>query len=194
MSGRTKRILYAIVTIFGHLAALAAAVLACYYSAQRDWIVLAIFGVFYAVLPLNVLVHELGHIFFCLIVGMGLEGVKVGRVLFFRERGKLRLRFSVWGNTAGECAIYPKSERGIRGKFLTATLGGAIFNFLYAAVFFPLYFLVPQYPALLFFEMFAPLSLLEGIAAILRDVGKRWEREKALRAKVRELEGRAQQD
>ena len=35
---------------------------------------------------------------------------------------------------------------------------------------------------------------IEGIAAILRDVGKRWEREKALRAKVRELEGRAQQD
>ena len=35
---------------------------------------------------------------------------------------------------------------------------------------------------------------IEGIAAILRDVGKRWEREKALRAKVRELEGQAQQD
>ena len=35
---------------------------------------------------------------------------------------------------------------------------------------------------------------IEGIAAILRAVGKRWEREKALRAKVRELEGQAQQD
>lgn len=35
---------------------------------------------------------------------------------------------------------------------------------------------------------------IEGIAAILRDVSKRWEREKALRAKVRELEGQAQQD
>ncbi len=167
MSGRTKRILYAIVTIFGHLAALAAAVLACYFSTPRNMLVLGIFGIFYALLPLNVFIHELGHIFFCLIMGMRLEGVKVGRFLFYREKGKLKFRFSAWGNTAGECAICPKSERGVRGKFLAATLGGVIFNFLYAAVFFPLYFLLPQYPVLLFFEAFAPLSLLEGIAAIL---------------------------
>lgn len=167
MSGRAKRILYAFITIFGYLAALAAAIFAWYFTTPRNWIVLVVFGVFYALLPLNVLIHELGHIAFGAVCGMKFVSVKIGRICFFRRDNKLKCRFSVLGNTAGECALFPKSEKGVRGRFLAATLGGALFNFAYAIVFVLLYFFVPHHPALLFFEMFAPLSLLEGIAALI---------------------------
>ncbi len=167
MSGHTKRILYAVFTIAGECAALALAVLACYFSTPRNWLVFAIFAIFFVLLPLNVLIHELGHILFGAICGMKFVSVKFGRFTFFREGHKLKCGFSFLNNTAGECALFPKSPSHVRGRFLAATLGGALLNFSYAIVFALLYFFAPRHPALLFFEMFAPLSLMEGIAALI---------------------------
>lgn len=167
MSGRTKRILYAASTLFCLLAALAAAGCMWYFSPHRSWVVLCLFLVIFALLPLNVLLHELGHIFFGAVCGMKFISVKLGRFRFCRLGGKLVCRPSFFGNTAGECAFYPKAEGGMRGRFLFVTLGGAIFNFAYAAIFIPLFFLAVRHPVLLFFEMFAPLSVQEGIAALI---------------------------
>ncbi len=175
MSGHTKRILYAVCTVAGECIAFVSAVLGWCYCAQRSWPVLSSFVAFFVFLPLNVLVHELGHIFFGLVTNMKFVSLKLGRILFFRENKKLKCRVCISTVAAGECALFPKTDRRVRSCFLAATLGGAIFNFTYGIVFLLLYFLAEQHPVLLFFEMFAPVSLIEGVAALIPvelDAGK----------------------
>lgn len=167
MSGRTKRMLYAFFTILGLLAALAAAILAWYFSPQRTWLELSLFIVFYCLLPLNVLWHELGHIFFGFACNMKFVSLKLGRIVFTRANKKLKCGFSASNNAAGEYVFFPRSTKQIRMRFLLTTLGGAVFNFVYAVPFLVLFFFGPSHPALLFFEMFVPLSLLEGISALV---------------------------
>lgn len=175
MSGYTKRVLYTVCTLAGFTAAFILAILGLYFSPQRNWLTFSLFNIIFLLLPLNVLMHELGHVFFGLCVNMKFVSLKLGRFLFFREKKKLKCRFCASSVAAGESALFPKTDSHVRSRFLAATLGGAIFNFAYGIVFLLLYFLAKQHPALLFFEMFAPLSLMEGIAALIPvelDAGK----------------------
>lgn len=166
MSGKTKRTIYYVLSAVLLVASIAAVILMWIYGEGENYIFgLAIAA--YLLFPLNVLVHEMGHLLVGLLCGMKFATVRVGHLVFVRDHGKFSCRFSLSNGTAGETAFYPTSSRRVKGRFLLTSLGGAMFNFIYAAVFGALYFVLPRTSAILFFEYFAPLSLYEGIMALL---------------------------
>lgn len=170
MSGKTKRILYCIVTGLLIMAAMAGAIVMLYVANGASFrtpdlplqIVWWCFLGVYILFPLNVLVHELGHLLFGFLAGMRAYSFSVNRIGLFRT-GK-RVRFS-W-NVAGATQMFPKNGERTRGRALVFTLGGILLNVIYAAVFLILFFTAERSPALLFFELFAPLSLAEGLSAL----------------------------
>ena len=164
MSGRKKRIFYQVFTIVLWLAAFAAMILM--WWGTKYWLLLAVAGAF-ILFPVNVLVHELGHLLVGACAGMRFSAFRVGNLTVCKRDGKFRIRYADSNLTAGETAFAPKSPRHMRARFLLTALGGAVFNFAYAAVMLALFFILPHHPALLFFELFAPLSLYEGISALI---------------------------
>ncbi len=164
MSGRAKQITYSVVNALGLCAAIASMILMWYFSHAEAYL-LAIAAVVLLLLPLNVLVHECGHLVFGLLSGMKFVSVRVGHVLVNCFK-RPRLQVSLYTQTAGESAFFPRSGGRMRGRHFATTVGGAALNLCYGAIFLPLYFLLPAYPALLFFELFAPLCIFEGFAAL----------------------------
>ena len=168
MSGRTKRGLYHAVTITCLLAAFAACImmeLSVYWELGETLYPLFSALLFLAIcIPLApaVLVHECGHLFFGACLGLKPVSVRVG--WFVIEGKKLRLASS---SVAGETVLVPKDGKNVRKRMMVASLGGVTFNFLFGIVFSVLFFVLPAHPVLLFFELFAPLHLYEGIAALL---------------------------
>ena len=165
MSGKTKRILYYLVSLTGLLLAIAGTILEWYF-ARGEYYILPIVAACFLLLPLNVILHEFGHVLFGAMAGMKFVYVKIGYLIFGSQNGTRRVRFTFVSDTAGETGLFPKSPKHVRGRFLWATLGGALLNFIYAGVWFAMYFFVSRHPALLFFEMSAPLSLYEGLMAL----------------------------
>ena len=168
MSGRAKKTLYHIITVL----CLCAAFTACFLMAYSVYLergellytlcsVLFFLAICLLVSP-AVLVHECGHLFFGACVGLKPVAVRVGWLVI--EGRKVRLSFSA---AAGETVLLPKDAKNVRRRMFVATLGGGIFNFIFGIIFSVLFFVLPANPILLFFELFAPLHLYEGIAALL---------------------------
>lgn len=172
MSGRTKRIIYAIVTAFALLLAVAGTVLLAYFSAVRAEEGIAyIFGILICfcvgmmIVPLHTLLHELGHV--CVGAACGMRVICFsfgGYRLDWQNKFTASYRFN--RNANGAAALLPKDEKGARRKLVMALYAGAGFDFLYAAVMFALYFAVTQHPAMLFFTLFAPFCLYEGLMSL----------------------------
>ena len=168
MNGRGRRTLYYVVTAICLLAALSACILMAYSHCRESGTILyTVFpfllfcGVYVLVSPC-VLVHECGHLFFGACARMRPVSVCVGRLKI--ERKRVRLVFS---SAAGKTELIPLGEKNVRGRMMAVSLGGATFNFIFGIVFTVLFFVLPANPVLLFFELFAPLHLYEGIAALL---------------------------
>ncbi len=168
MSGRGKRTLYYIITVICLLAALSVCVLMAYSHYRESgsvlytlFSVLLFCGVYVLVSPC-VLVHECGHLIFGVCARMRPISLCAGRLYIARK--KVRFAFS---SAAGKTELVPRGEKNVRGRMMAASLGGAAFNFLFGIVFAVLFFVLPASPVLLFFELFAPLHLYEGIASIL---------------------------
>lgn len=168
MSGRAKRGIYYAVTVLSLCAAIAACVLMA-FSVYRDrgevlytlFSVLCALAVYILVSP-AVLVHECGHLIFGACARLRPVSVTLGR--FRVGGGKVRI---VLPSVAGETVLLPKDGKNVRARMMAASLGGSLFNFLFGVVSAVLFFVVPAHPVLLFFALFAPLHLYEGIAAIL---------------------------
>lgn len=171
MSGRNRRILYYVVTTVFGFAAVACAVLMAVLTA-REWAELpaAYLAVYIAaaacllLLHPGVLVHEAGHLLFGACAGMKCVSFSVGFFSFSPRGKKVSLRISP---TAGETQLIPNKTSNMRRRMMAATLGGALLNFTVGTVFAVLFFLLPNPPALLFFELLAPFQLYEAVAAIL---------------------------
>ena len=119
----------------------------------------------YVLLPPHILVHELGHAVCGLCARMRLPVFRVGRL----EISRRGVRYRFWAGTAGETAIVPSGGAHIKGRLVLTALGGALFNLLYVAVVLSILFLRESAltPALYFFLLFTPLSLAEGILALV---------------------------
>lgn len=178
MSGRAKNNLYRVVALILWLAAVAAFVLMVLFPRSGDgfralykgenepyWVAIGALAAL-LFLPLHVLVHEMGHLLFGLAAGMRFHSVRVGLVRISRERGKLRIRSADSSRAAGEADFYPTSAKGVRTRFSLTALGGALLNLIYAGTLAALYFTLPYHPALLFFALFAPFNLYEGVMAL----------------------------
>lgn len=175
MSGKAKKNIFIGIEIVLMLA-VAAATAAMFYSvlvffSERNQSSMSfLFAglaavVSYTVLSVNTLVHESGHLLFGALAGMKFASVQVS---FFRlERRGGKWKFGVAArNAAGASEMYPARPKSIEKKMIAFSLGGAVCNLIYGAVFLTLFFVVPYHPALLFFELFAPLNLLDAFSAL----------------------------
>lgn len=168
MSGRGKKILYETVSTVCMLAAFAACALIFFYSYKESEeslysiYALALFTLVTLVFSPFVTVHECGHLFFGACAGLKAVSVRVGYLCITKK--KVRLAFS---QAAGKTELVPKSGEKVCVRMMAATIGGATFNFIFGVAFAVLFFVLPANPILLFFELFAPLHLYEGIAALL---------------------------
>ena len=133
----------------------------------KDWYVLLIAVIVLILFPLNIILHEAGHIIAGQIMDMQFVSVRIGHMLVWREEGKLKFKVSPAQSVAGASTFFPKSPENMRQRMLIVTLGGAICNFIYALLLFILYFALSHHSLLTFFAMFAPLSLCEGIVALI---------------------------
>ncbi len=172
MSGRTKRIIYYIVSSVSLLLAVAGTVLlACFgaralgENAAYAVGMLVCFVLCAVVAPLPVILHECGHALGGLLCGMHVLSLSFGAYCL-DWRGKFTAKIRLKRESNGATALLPRRERGARGGLIFALFCGAALNFLYAAVMFALYFAVTKHPAMLFFALFAPLSLYEGLMAL----------------------------
>lgn len=170
MSGRMKRIIYEISEIVFGLIAIAGTILVGFFGVIQDAnqtlgcsIALIVFGVFCILLPVNVLVHELGHLLFGWVSGLKFISLSIA---CFQITGK-GIHYIGNRGFAGETQMLPKTEKRVRSKMACFSLGGAVFNLVFGAVFVTLFFVVPIHPVLFFFELFAPFNLFEGIVALL---------------------------
>lgn len=168
MSGRGRKTLYYVLSVGCLLAALAACALMVYSVYLESGALLytliallAFCGVYILTSPC-VLVHECGHLFFGACARLKPVSVCIGRLKFEKKRARV-----VFSSAAGKTEFVPRGEKNVKKRFMAAALGGAVFNFVFGIVFSVLFFVLPANPVLLFFELFAPLHLYEGIAAIL---------------------------
>ncbi len=113
--------------------------------------------------PPDVLAHECGHILCGVLTGMRFPVVRVGR-LEFSEKG-VHYRLSV--SAAGETAIVPRGAKRMRLRVFVTALGGPLFSVAYGVTMLALFWAYPAVPAIFFFALFAPLSLYNGIVALL---------------------------
>lgn len=79
--------------------------------------------------------HELGHLFVAICCGFSVQKVSLSFLTFDRQTGKTKVYFSnPFGKLAGETVVLPKTEKGIKGKFICITLGGLLFTALFVAM------------------------------------------------------------
>jgi len=169
MSGFAKQIIYKIIITIVWIAAGVAMVFFCYL--QKDspeieiFVLLALVFVFLALFPLEILMHEFGHLLFGWIVRMKWMSVSIFHLSILRTGKRITWRFHI--NSDGACAMVPVGNRHLKARVIFYSLGGIIFNFAYGATALILYFLLPKNLVLTIFAALAPVSIAEGIAALL---------------------------
>lgn len=162
MSGRTKRILYTVTSVFLMLAAAAGSLLLMFFYAKStlDYALIALVVLLCRVLP--VLFHEVGHLLFGLTAGLRPIAVSVGWLTFGKGKVKFGKR-----DADGATLMLPKKAKHARGKLIFFALGGAVSDLAIGGVLLALFFVLPFHSALLFFSELAPFFLAEGILALL---------------------------
>ncbi len=166
MSGKSKRILYYVISTVLLAAALVGGVLMWWFKGPQDiWAAVVAIAV-YLILQPSVLLHELGHVIAGSVCGMKFVSFKTSYLLFDKSTGKLKVRF-LKDSAAGSSAFYPKNAENLRGRVIATTLGGAICNLIVGAVLLALFLALPYHPVLFVFAFFGPLNLAEGLSALI---------------------------
>ena len=167
MSGRTKRKIYLVFDLLLWACAFAgaAAILLTTPKENPDaWDMVACFGLVICILlRIPVLVHELGHLLFGLLVGMKPISFTVS---FFRFSGE-GVKFIGGSKTAGATEMIPGSCKGVRARMIVFALGGGVFNLIVGGVLLALYLCLPYHSGLLFCGLFSLFVLYEGIRALV---------------------------
>lgn len=172
MSGRTKRILYITVSVVLALCAAAGTALLLAFAVMQGgplqekgvsvWVSVGVALFVIVIFPLNLILHELGHVLSGLLCWLFPVSVKIGYVTFARNR----VSFSLDTDVDGMSAMLSRKQTHLREKLAVCALGGAALNLIYGIVFLVLWFIFPS-PAMLFFVLLAPVNLYEGIAALI---------------------------
>ena len=128
-------------------------------------IALVIFALFCIFLPPNVLIHECGHLCFGALFGMQFVSVSVSR-LQISKQGLRRLGKRA---VAGEARMLPRNENKIRLKSAFYSIGGAVFNLIYGAV-----FLVAYSSRIVFLRIERAAQFIRGhLRTVSRRIGRR---------------------
>lgn len=115
-----------------------------------------------ALLRLDSLVHESGHLVFGLLAGLHLRRVSFGRVSFGEGGVRLGSR-----SAAGETQFSLKKPQNAHASLIAATVGGPVLGILFGVVMLVLYYVLPTHPALTFFTLFSLWCLAEAVMELL---------------------------
>ncbi len=169
MSGKSKQIAYYIFLTLVTLCGAAGTALLAYFGLRFSDIgsifVLVAFCACLVLFPLHTILHEVGHVLCGTLAGMRAVSLSIGYFHFDWSK-KFSFSFSLSSEASGAAALLPRNGRGVRGKLMFASVGGMLLNFIYGAVFLVLFFVLPHNLALIFFVLFAPLNLCEGLLAL----------------------------
>ena len=87
---------------------------------------------------LQVIIHELGHLFFGLMTGYKFLSYRIGSLMIIKKDNKFKLKKMSLMGTSGQCLMAPPNyNNGI--PFLLYNLGGVIFNVISFVIFIVLY-------------------------------------------------------
>lgn len=93
----------------------------------------------YAVMMIQVAVHEAGHLVFGLLTGYRFSSYRIGGFIWIRVNGKIRFKRLSIAGTGGQCLMVPPDMIEGQIPFLLYNFGGAIFNLLSAVLFYLVY-------------------------------------------------------
>ena len=131
------------------------------YSAGRKLIHFGLLIlIFYAVILIQLVIHEAGHLVFGLLTGYRFCSFRIMNLMWMKENGRIRLKRLSIAGTGGQCLMAPPDMNEGRLPVLLYNFGGAIMNLLTGALFFGLSFL---FPGLSFASLFLMLLALVGV-------------------------------
>jgi hypothetical protein len=113
----------------------------------------------YAVMLLQIIIHEGGHLVFGLATGYKFSSFRILSWMFVKEEGKLRIRRLSLAGTGGQCLMAPPDLKDGTIPFLLYNFGGAIMNLCSCLLFGGLSFLFPPDS---FFNFFLLVLVLVG--------------------------------
>lgn len=89
-----------------------------------------------AAMPVQIIIHEGGHLVFGLLNGFRFLSFRVGPLMLLKKDGRYSLKkFSIAG-TGGQCIMVPPDKDKGTAPFVRYLCGGCIFNMISAVVFF----------------------------------------------------------
>ena len=89
----------------------------------------------YAVMYLQIILHEGGHLIFGLLTGYGFSSFRVGSLMLQKTEEGLRFRRMSLAGTGGQCLMTPPALQNGTMPFVLYNLGGVLMNLLTALVF-----------------------------------------------------------
>ena len=137
-------------------------------SGQSAGITLIPFGLlllgFLAVLFIQIIVHEGGHLVFGLLSGYQFSSFRVGSFMVVKLDGKLRFKQFSLAGTGGQCLMAPPDLVDGKLPFVLYNLGGSLMNLISAALCLALYFPAREVPYL---SLFLLMGAIVGVAYAL---------------------------
>ena len=95
---------------------------------------------FYFAIIIQVIFHELGHLFFGLLTGYKFLSFRIGSIILVKKKKKIVFGKHSLAGTSGQCLMSPPDFKKGRIPVVLFNLGGVIFNILTAFLFLYLYF------------------------------------------------------
>ena len=92
-------------------------------------------------LPLNILIHEAGHLVFGLLTGYRFSSFRIGNFMWIKENEHLKIKRLSISGTGGQCLLVPPETSDEKTPFVLYILGGSIANLVFALIFSTLYLL-----------------------------------------------------
>lgn len=131
---------------------------------KSELLLLAIMFVWiYVSMFISTILHETGHLLFGILTGYKFLSFRIGKFIFVKIDGKVKLKKYALIGTAGQCLMAPPEP--LYGEFpvMLYNLGGVIINLISATVFFIAYVTTHNLLAGAFFLIFAMVNLFSAL-------------------------------
>lgn len=114
----------------------------------------------YLTMYVQLIVHELGHLFFGLLSGYKFSSFRIGNLMLIKTGGKLKFKKLKIAGTAGQCLMSPPEIKNGKMPVLLYNLGGALLNIISCVIFFIIHFFVKDNA---FISIVFELSIAYGV-------------------------------
>ena len=92
-------------------------------------------GLFLAI-PLQIIIHESGHLICGLLSGYKFSSFRIGNFVWLKENGKIKFKKSPLAGIGGQCLMMPPKLTDGKMPFLLYNLGGVLLNIITGILFF----------------------------------------------------------